>query len=116
MSLPYIIVKNMQTAKAVLTLEYNGEKSELDLLKAIHPNPGRSIYELSKLIAWSYGKTQQAVQRLIEKGLIEAKQEIRNNRLCALISETPAEKLVDFSEKELELMQSYLRKVAEIPD
>ncbi len=88
--------------------------AESDLLKTIHSNPSRSIYELSKLLSWSYGKTQQAVQRLIEKGLIETKQEIRNNRLCALISEVPAAKLIDFREAELKLMQDYLRKVAGI--
>ena len=100
----------------ILSPEYNCEKSELDLLKAIHSNPNKSIYELSKSLDWSYGKTRQAVQRLIEKGLVEAKQEIRSNRLCSLLNEVPAKRLIDFREAELKLMQDYLRKVAEIPD
>lgn len=86
--------------------------TELGLLRAIHSNPARGIYELSKSLDWSYGKTQQAVQRLIEKGLVEAKQEIRSNRLCSLLNEVPAKRLVDFREAELKLMQDYLRKLA----
>ncbi len=102
-----------QTLSAVQVLRFNGEKAELELLKVIHSFPGLSVYSLSQKASWTCGKTQQAVERLHKKGLVEFGETVESSRVQKKVFETPATKLISFRKKELELMEKFLKRKAE---
>lgn len=102
----------MQTTNAIQVLKYNGEHSELELLKTLHASDGSSLYTLSKALNWSYGKTERAVNRLLEKGLVKSEHKIENGRAQKIISETKATELIDINKREFELMERFLKDKA----
>lgn len=102
----------LQTAKAVQVLKFRGEVSELELLKALHDANGSSVYVLANALGWGYGRAEQAVQRLLSKGLVRAVQKVENGRAQKLVFETPAAELIDFKRQELDIMEKYLQRVS----
>lgn len=100
----------MQTAKAIQIVRETGKSSELFFLDVLHENSGSSIYALSKELNWTYGKTQQVVQRLFKKGIIRQKQEIRNNRVQNLIFEVSAAELIDLDFETVSRIKNFLDK------
>ncbi|MFQ6120296.1 MAG: hypothetical protein ACE5KE_10470 [Methanosarcinales archaeon] len=65
-----------------------GEAKDYTLYEEICLNPNLNLMEYTKRLNWSYGKTQKATQRLLEKGLIRAKGKIK-----LLLSPISAEEL-----------------------
>jgi hypothetical protein len=43
-----------------------GRRTDLELLKTVAYHPGMTIYELSKILEWSVGRTHGSLQRLID--------------------------------------------------
>lgn len=55
------------------------------LLHLIRTNPGLSLYELSKLLGWTIGKTDGTLRRLNNAGKIQITSIERNGRLVTLV-------------------------------
>lgn len=102
----------VKTAKAVQVLKFRGEVSELGLLKALHSANGSSVYALANALGWSYGRAEQAVQRLLSKGLVRTAQSVENGRAQKIVFETPAAEMIDLRKKELDVMEKYLQSVS----
>ncbi|MBD3186477.1 hypothetical protein GF325_06595 [Candidatus Bathyarchaeota archaeon] len=49
----------------------------------------RNIYQLSKTLGWSYGKTERRVARLIEAGVLHSRHSMENGRSVHRVSVDP---------------------------
>lgn len=62
-----------------------GKLAESELYEFICKHPGYSIYDYAKKMGWSYGKTQRAIERLLEEELIKHKEEREGTKIKKLV-------------------------------
>jgi len=86
--------------KATLVRTARAEDDEWDLYEKISECPRSSVYELSKLMAWSTGKTRGAVKKLEQEGLIKIEKTIRGGRAVDLVESTPWQEMMTPEELE----------------
>lgn len=77
------------TQKATQARTARSEDEEWDLYEIISEHPSSNIYELSKLMSWTTGKTRGAVKRLEAEGLIKIEKTIKDGRAVDLVTPTP---------------------------
>lgn len=59
-----IPVSTMRTEKAIKKKIKIGEETSKELLDYLRENPNKTIYDLTKALNWSKGKTQKALHRI----------------------------------------------------
>lgn len=74
-------------------LERKGMITSLIVYDEVCKNPGLSIYEYSKILGFSNGKTRGAIKRLEEKGLVETELIPGNPHNKRIVKPVPAKEL-----------------------
>ncbi len=88
------------TQKAIQARTAKSDDEEWNLYEIINEHPGSNIYQLSKLMAWTTGKTRGAVKRLEEEGLIKIEKTLKDGRAVDLVTPTHWQEF--FTKEELE--------------
>ena len=71
--------------------DLDGDPDTGTIVDAIAATRSTSIYDLSRVLKWSYGKTERKVKALLDAGKLHSTLTTRNNRTVRLLSVTPLE-------------------------
>jgi len=66
---------------------------------AVSRHPGLSVYEYSKILGFSHGRTLAAVQRLEKQGLVDTELRFGNPRVRRIVTPTSTRDLIRLFEK-----------------
>lgn len=91
-----------RTRKATESRRERGVESDYDLYEMISDHPESSGYRLAKLMGWTTGRTNSAIDRLEAKGLIKVERIVRSGRLQLSVVPRPWQEF--FTNEELSEM------------
>ncbi len=94
-----MILMECRTKRATEVRREHGAEADYDLYEVISDHPGSSGYQLAKLIGWTTGKTNSAIDRLEKKGLIKVERVVRDGRLQRSVTPKPWQEF--FTKEEL---------------
>lgn len=103
-----------RTKRATETRRERGAETDYDLYEMISDHSGSNGYQLAKLMGWTTGRTNSAIDRLEMKGLIKVEMVARDGRLRKVVTSKPWQEF--FTKEELEEMRrpGYFDEVEEM--
>lgn len=76
-----IMIKRSRVAGAPLVMRKRGEETDALVLREVELRPGSTVHDIAERLAWTNGRVDGSVNRLVSKGKVEVRHVLRKGIL-----------------------------------